>query len=82
MVQVNTNDWVYREQGEIREEAFLDFVRKYQKEHGYPPTVREIGKGIDLSSTNTVNWHKVRLAEKGKLKFTPRVARSIIVTDD
>lgn len=82
MVQVNTNDWVYREQGEIREEAFLDFVRKYQEEHGYPPTVREIGRGIDLSSTNTVNWHKVRLADKGKLRFTPRVARSIVVIDD
>lgn len=79
MAQVKASDWVYRDQGEIREEAFLDFVRKYQNQYGYPPTVREIGAGINLSSTSTVNWHKARLAEKGKIRFTPRSARSIVI---
>lgn len=37
-----------------------DFIVSYMQEHGYSPTVREIGDGVGLKSTNTV-WHHLRI---------------------
>jgi len=46
----------------------LDFIKKYIRDHGFPPTVREIGAGLDLSSPATVFVHLKNLAEKGYIK--------------
>lgn len=33
----------------------LDFIKKFTATHGYPPSIREIGKGLNLSSPATVH---------------------------
>lgn len=43
----------------------LDFIIAYCEEHGYPPTVREIGQAVQLNSTSTVQYHLRRLKAAG-----------------
>ncbi|MFZ2587978.1 LexA family protein, partial [Paucilactobacillus nenjiangensis] len=42
-------------QGETKQLAVLNFIHERVANHGYPPTVREIGEAVDLSSTSTVH---------------------------
>ena len=35
----------------------LDFIKKFTATHGYPPSIREIGKALGLSSPATVHTH-------------------------
>ena len=51
-----------------RQRAILDFIRSYIKEYGYPPSVREIAKGVGLYSSSTVHMHLRNLEEKGYLR--------------
>lgn len=56
------------------------FIIEYIKEHGYPPSVREIGDGTELKSTSTVYNHLKALLEEGRLETdaefgTPRAIR-------
>ena len=48
--------------------AVLDFLKKSIANDGFPPTVREICKGIGLSSPATVQVHLNTLEEKGYIK--------------
>ncbi len=54
-----------------REGEVLNFIAQFMKDKGYPPTVREIAKGLSLSSTATVHIHLVNLEKKGYLKRLP-----------
>jgi len=38
-----------------RQQEIFDFIKRYSAEHGYPPTVRDIGKAIGLTSSSTVH---------------------------
>jgi repressor LexA len=40
--------------GQQRRIAILDFVEEFQRDHGYPPTMREIGLAVGLRSTSSV----------------------------
>ena len=51
-----------------RERAILKFIEKQINEKGYPPSVREIGKAVGLSSTATVHGYLSKLDEKGYIK--------------
>lgn len=46
----------------------LNYIRKHVKEVGYPPSVRELCKGVGLKSTSSVHLYLSRLAEKGYIK--------------
>lgn len=46
-----------------RQSDTLKFVKEYIVSHGYPPTVREIGKAINVSSPATVQAHLNHLAK-------------------
>jgi repressor LexA len=48
-----------------RQDQILQFIKKYQVEHGYPPTIREIGKAVDLHSPATIHTHLKNLKDKG-----------------
>ena len=48
-----------------REKAILKFIEKQIMTDGYPPSVREIGKAVGLSSTATVHGYLAKLEEKG-----------------
>lgn len=49
-------------------EAILIFIKNYIKEHGYPPTVREIGAGVGLKSTSSVQGHLKKMLELGMIE--------------
>ena len=51
-----------------RQSDILDVLKKYISNYGYPPTVREIGKEIGLSSPATIHFHLTKLEEKGYIK--------------
>ena len=51
-----------------RQEEILDTIKKYIAKNGYPPTVREIGALLNLSSPATTHFHLNRLEKKGYIK--------------
>lgn len=51
-----------------KQELVLDYIKKFMVSNGYPPTVREIGKALDLSSPATVHAHLTNLEEKGFIR--------------
>lgn len=64
-----------------RQIAILDFIKKQTRTKGYPPSVREIGKAVGLSSSSTVHGHLAQLEEKGYIRRDPAKPRCIEVTD-
>lgn len=44
------------------------FIIRYLKQHGYPPSVREIGAGVGLSSTSSVHHHLKAMIDTGMLE--------------
>lgn len=51
-----------------RQNDVLTFVKTYIVTHGYPPTVREIGKALNISSPATIHAHLTNLENKGFIK--------------
>ena len=51
-----------------RQEQILDFIRQFQREHGVPPSSREIQRKFRLSSQSTVIGHLRALANKGQIE--------------
>lgn len=48
--------------------AIREFVIAYITEHGYSPSVREIGDGVGLKSSSTVRAHLIKMFETGELE--------------
>ena len=63
-----------------RQHAVLDTIRNWVRQHGYPPTIRELGKHLGIKSLRGVTTHLDAIAKKGFLKREPR-ARSISLLD-
>ena len=57
-----------RERSEQLRENMLKKIIGYIEEHGYPPTVREIGQLTGLKSTSTVQHHLEVLRKEGKIE--------------
>ena len=51
-----------------RQADILDTIKRFMADKGYPPTVREIGSLIGLSSSATIHFHLTKLEEKGYIK--------------
>ena len=51
-----------------RQEDILKALKKFIAKHGYPPTVREIGSMLNLSSPATTHFHLNKLEEKGYIR--------------
>lgn len=65
---------------QTRQTDILKFIHAQVEAKGYPPTVREIGEAVDLSSTSTVHGHLSRLEKKGLLQRDPTKPRAIELT--
>jgi repressor LexA len=63
-----------------RQLEVLRFIARQIEECGYPPTIREIGEGLDIRSTNGVNDHLKALERKGYLSRDPVKSRALIPT--
>ena len=60
-----------------REKAILKYIEKEIKENGYPPSVREIGKAVGLSSTATVHGYLAKLEQKWYIKKESQKGRTL-----
>jgi repressor LexA len=56
----------------------LDVIREFTSEHGYPPSVREIGEAVGLSSSSTVQSHLKTLEKRGLLWRDPTKPRALV----
>lgn len=65
-----------------RQRQVLQFIKDEIRSKGYPPSVREIGEAIGLSSSSTVHGHMARLEEKGFIRRDPTKPRAIEVLDE
>jgi repressor LexA len=62
-----------------RQREIFDYIGSYLAKHGYPPTVREIGKAVGLHSSSTVHAHLSKLESLGVLKRDPSKPRALEV---
>ena len=60
-----------------RQAEILTYIKKYIVAHGYPPTVREIGKDLGVSSPATIHTHLSNLENKGFIKKEETKNRAI-----
>src|SRR6187399_2134571 len=64
-----------------RQQEIFDFIKRYSAGHGYPPTVRDIGKAVGLASSSTVHAHLANLEKVGLLRRDPTKPRAIELLD-
>ena len=62
-----------------RQQQILEFIDQEVRRRGYPPSVREIGEAVGLSSSSTVHAHLAALQDKGYLRRDPTKPRAIEV---
>jgi repressor LexA len=62
-----------------RQREILEFLREHARTHAYPPTVREIGQAVGLSSSSTVQNHLNALEQKGQIRRDPTKSRTVEV---
>lgn len=62
-----------------RQLAIYEFICSYTEEHGYPPSVREIGAAVGLASPSTVHMHLKALEEQGLIRRDSKKPRTIEV---
>ena len=60
-----------------RQQRILEFIQKFMDEHQYPPTVRDIQNGCEVSSTSVVDYNLHKLQGMGYLRREPEVSRGI-----
>jgi len=60
-----------------RQQGILTFISKFRMEHGYPPTIREIGAALKISSTSVVNYNLNILEQRGYISRDKTVSRGI-----
>jgi repressor LexA len=59
----------------------LLYIKSEVQRQGYPPSVRDICKGVDLKSTSTVHSHLEKLESKGYIRKDPTKPRAIEILD-
>ncbi len=60
-----------------KQKTILDTIKKYIAKNGFPPTVREIGHELNLSSPATTHFHLSKLESKGYIKKNKSKNRTI-----
>jgi repressor LexA len=65
-----------------RQQEIWQFLTDYVDEHGYPPTVREIGEAVGLASPSTVHAHLANLERAGLIKRDPTKPRALELRRD
>ncbi len=65
-----------------RRRQILDFIQEFIGENGIPPTVRDVQKGCNVSSTSVVDYNLRIMERDGYLNRRPEVARGIELLDD
>src|SRR5438270_13861142 len=61
----------------LRQEGILKFIREFSTGNGYPPTIREIGKQVGISSTSVVNYNLDKLEKEGLIERDRTISRGL-----
>ena len=64
-----------------RQRRILDTIRQFTEERGYPPSVREIGERVGLSSSSTVQSHLKTLERRGLIRRDPTKPRALVSSE-
>ncbi|HUY08831.1 MAG TPA: transcriptional repressor LexA [Candidatus Dormibacteraeota bacterium] len=64
-----------------RQQEIVEYLRSRSLDGGYPPSVREIGRAVGLSSSSTVQNHLNVLERKGMIRRDPTKSRTVLLTD-
>ena len=64
-----------------RQRAILEFIEEFIEDHGYPPTVRDIQHGCDVSSTSVVAYNLDILKKQGHIRRDAEVSRGLELVD-
>lgn len=65
-----------------RQQRIIDFIREFTAEYGYPPSIRQIGNQVGISSTSVVSYNLDVLQRKGYISRTREISRSVKLVDD
>lgn len=65
-----------------RQNRILDYIRTVTRARSYPPSVREIGEAVGLSSSSTVHNHLNQLERRGLIKRDPSKSRTVQLVQD
>jgi repressor LexA len=65
-----------------RQKNILKFIERFIDNHGYPPTIREIGEAVGIASTSVVNYNLNKLVDRGLIERAPKVSRGLWLTTD
>ena len=65
-----------------RQQQVLDYIRETVHDRGYPPSVREIGEAVGLSSPSSVHAQLNSLVKVGMIKKDPAKPRAIMIVDE
>lgn len=65
------------EQTTERQQRILEVIRQFTAEQGYPPSVREIGERVGLSSSSTIHAHLKTLERRGLISRDPTKPRAL-----
>jgi repressor LexA len=65
-----------------RQREILAFIGRFTRERGYPPTIRQIGEAVDISSTSVVNYNLNKLEREGFLTRDLKVSRGVRLVED
>jgi len=60
-----------------RQRKILDFIKSFALDNGYPPTIRQIGEAVSISSTSVVNYNLNALQKEGLITRDRTVSRGI-----
>jgi len=64
-----------------RQQQILDYIKDNLHTKGYPPSVREIGQAVGLSSSSTVHNHLSKLEQMGLIRRDPTKPRALEILD-
>lgn len=70
-----------KEKLSLRQQRILEFIHNFLDEHQFPPTVRDIQAGCEISSTSVVDYNLNILQRDGLLRRFPEVSRGIELLD-
>ena len=65
-----------------RQNKILDYIKYVTRVRNYPPSVREIGEAVGLSSSSTVHNHLNQLERRGLIKRDPSKSRTVQLVQD
>lgn len=70
-----------RNRGAERQNHILSFIQSYSDQHGFPPSVREIGAAVGLKSTASVARYLKALEQTGRISHPPTKRRAWSIQD-